>query len=54
MIASRDVDLGLWAAWKLRMPLRVDGQLIPVDDDVGQAVEARLGQPSEEPFRAVP
>jgi hypothetical protein len=49
MIASRDVDLGLWAAWKLRMPLRVNGHLVPVDDDIGQAVQARLGQPSDGP-----
>ena len=31
------------------MPLRVNGQLIPVADDIGQAIQARLGPPSEEP-----
>jgi hypothetical protein len=37
------VDLGLFVAWRLRRPLRVNGVDIPIDDDIGRAVEARLG-----------
>jgi hypothetical protein len=39
MITSRGVDLGRWVTWKLGMPLQVAGQSIPIDDDIGQAIE---------------
>jgi hypothetical protein len=41
MTDQSDIDTGLWIAWKLKLPLRVNAQLITVDDDIGQAAEAR-------------
>jgi hypothetical protein len=48
-ISNAEIDAGLWFAWKMGLPLQVNGQSIAVDDDIGQAVQARLG-PAGEPM----
>jgi hypothetical protein len=34
-ISNADIDLGVWVSYRLALPLRVNGQLIHVDDDIG-------------------